>query len=146
MVAIDGVVDNTPDTPANARAFGRPSGGNRGMGAYPQIRKVSLVEVGTHAEIGVVFKGLSCGETTAMKGLWKHLPKDALLLEDRGFFSYEHWKRAISENVAVLARVKVGLILEPIERLSDGSYLAKIYPSSYDRKKDRNGVTVRVIR
>ena len=115
MVAIDGVIDhvsdehgaplprgmklsnisqafpqalkNTPDTPANERAFGRPSGGDRGMGAYPQIRKVSLVEVGTHAEIGVVFKGLSCGETTAMKGLWKHLPKDALLLEDRVFLA-----------------------------------------------------------
>ena len=58
----------------------------------------------------------------------------------------KHWKRAISENVAVLARVKIGLILKPIERLRDGSYLAKIYPSPYDRKKDRNGMTVRVIR
>ena len=81
-------LNNTPDTPANERAFGRPSGGHRGLGAFPQIRKVSLVEVGTHVEFGVVLKGLSCGETTAMEGLWKHVPKDALLLEDRGFHSY----------------------------------------------------------
>lgn len=146
LVAIDGVIYNTPDTPANEQAFGRPSGGNRGMGAFPQIRKVSLVEVGTHVEIGVVFKGLACGETTAMEGLWKHLPKDALLLEDRGFHSYTQWKRALSENVAVLARVKSGLILKPIKHLSDGSYLAKIYPSPRDRKKDQNGIVVRVIR
>jgi len=146
LVAIDGVIYNTPDTEANDRAFGRPSGGDRGMGAFPQIRKVSLVEVGTHIEIAVVFKRLACGETTAVEGLWRHLPEDALLLEDRGFFSYKLWKRAISENVAVLARVKSGLILEPIENLSDGSYLAKIYPSPYDRRKDRNGVIVRVIR
>ena len=146
LVAIDGVIYNTPDTEANDRAFGRPSGGDRGMGAFPQIRKVSLVEVGTHVEIAVVFKRLACGETTAVEGLWRHLPEDALLLEDRGFFSYKLWKRALTENVAVLARVKSGLILQPMENLSDGSYLAKIYPSWYDRQKDRNGVIVRVIR
>jgi len=46
----------------------------------------------------------------------------------------------------VLARVKSGLILKPIENLSDDSYLAKIYPKPYDREKDRNGILVRVIR
>jgi hypothetical protein len=48
--------------------------------------------------------------------------------------------------VKVLARVKCQLILRPIEHLSDGSYLAKIYKSSYDRTKDRDGIVVRVIR
>ncbi len=31
LVGIDGVIYNTPDTPANEKAFGRPSGGDRGM-------------------------------------------------------------------------------------------------------------------
>lgn len=146
LVAIDGIVYNTPDSQVNDQAFGRPSGGDRGLGAFPQIRKVSLVEVGTHVELAFVPKRLACGETTAMEGLWRHLPKDALLLEDRGFFSYRQWKRALDENVAVLARVKSGLILKPIKNLSDGSYLAKIYPKPYDREKDRNGIVVRVIR
>ena len=146
LVSVDGVIYNVPDTPENERAFGRPSGGDRGMGAFPQIRKVSLVESETHAEIGVVFKRLACGETTAFQALWKHIPPDALLLEDRGFFSYFMWKRALSKNLAVLARVKNNLILKPIERLSDGSYLTKIYRNSYDRSKDRNGIFVRVIR
>jgi hypothetical protein len=146
LVAIDGVVYNTPDTQANEKAFGRPSGGDRGMGAFPQLRKVSLVEVGTHVELAFVLKRLACGETTAMEGLWRHIPTDSLLLEDRGFFSYKQWKRALSEKIAVLARVKSGLILKPIRNLSDGSYLAKIYPSPYDRKKDRYGIVVRVIR
>jgi hypothetical protein len=145
-VAIDGVIYNTPDSEANDKAFGRPSGGDRGMGAFPQIRKVSLVEVGTHVELAIVLKRLACGETTAVEGLWRYIPKDALLLEDRGFFSYKLWKRAVKENLAVLARVKSGLILRPIKHLSDGSYLAKIYPNSRDRDKDRNGIRVRVIR
>lgn len=146
LVGIDGVIYNTPDTPANEKAFGRPSGGDRGMGAFPQVRKVSLVELGTHVEFAMVIKRLACGETTAMQALWKHVPSDALLLEDRGFFSYSLWKRALSENIAVLARVKSNLILEPIRHLDDGSYLAKIYRNSYDRSKDRNGILVRVIR
>ena len=145
-VAIDGVVYNTPDSEANEKAFGRPSGGDRGMGAFPQVRKVSLVELGTHVELAIVIKRLACGETTAMEGLWRHIPADALLLEDRGFFSYKQWKRAFSENVAVLARVKSGLILKPIRRLKDGSYVAKIYPTPQDRKKDQHGIEVRVIR
>jgi len=146
LVAIDGVVYNTPDSEANDKAFGRPSGGDRGMGAFPQVRKVSLVEVGTHVELAFVLKRLACGETTAMEGLWKSIPKESLLLEDRGFFSYKQWNRALDENVTVLARVKSGLILKPIENLSDDSYLAKIYPKPYDREKDRNGILVRVIR
>ena len=46
----------------------------------------------------------------------------------------------------VLARVTSQLILRPIVTLADGSYLAKIYKSPYDRQKDRDGIVVRVIR
>ena len=46
----------------------------------------------------------------------------------------------------MLARVKVSLILRPIEELSDGSYLAKIYPCSSMRNRDEGGIVVRVIR
>ena len=73
----------------------------------------------------------------AMEGLWRYIPKDSLLLEDRGFFSYRQWKRALLENVAVLARVKSGLILKSICDLTDGSYLAKIYPTPNERRRDR---------
>ena len=146
LIGVDGVIFNVPDTPANEKAFGRPSGGDRGMGAFPQVRKVSLTELGTHVEFAMVIKRLACGETTAFAALWKHIPPGSLLLEDRGFFSYLHWKRALSENVAVLARVKSNLILKPNETLADGSYLAKIYRNSYDHSKDRNGIVVRVIR
>ena len=38
------------------------------------------------------------------------------------------------------------LILGPIRDLADGSYLAKIYRTPHDRRKDRDGIVVRVIR
>src|SRR5262249_24486530 len=74
------------------------------------------------------------------------IPADALLLEDRGFFSYHHWKMLDSQGIRLLIRVKNNLILQPIgERLPDGSYLTKIYPSGHDRDKDRHGIVVRVL-
>lgn len=44
LYATDGTVLDIPDTPANDSTFGRPSGGDRGDGAFPQLRKLSLVE------------------------------------------------------------------------------------------------------
>src|SRR5258707_781533 len=49
LMGIDGVVYTVPDSEDNASAFGYPQGG-RGSGAFPQVRKLSLVELGTHAE------------------------------------------------------------------------------------------------
>lgn len=146
LMGIDGVVFNLPDRPANEAAFGRPSGGARGDGAFPQLRKVSLVELGTHVEVAFVAKPITTGEQAAIPALLQHVPPDGLLLWDRGFFSYELWKLLISRQISVLARVKSNLILRPIKKLRDGSYLAKIYPHAYDREKDRHGIVVRVIR
>jgi hypothetical protein len=144
LMGIDGTVLDTPDTPANAARFGRSSGG-RGEGAFPQVRKVSLVELGTHLEVAMAIGGWQDSEQKLVEQLWDRLPADALLLEDRGFFSYAHWKKLDARGVKLLVRMKNNLILQPIQRLPDGSYLAKIYPSSYYRDKDRDGIVVRVI-
>jgi hypothetical protein len=144
LMGIDGTVLDAPDTPANAACFGRSSGG-RGDGAFPQVRKVSLVELGTHVEVALAIGGWQDSEQKLVAQLWDRLPADALLLEDRGFFSYDHWKTLDGRGVKLLVRLKSNMILRPIQRLPDGSSLAKIYPSSYDRAKDRQGIVVRVI-
>lgn len=143
-MGIDGTVQDVPDTPANAARFGRSSGG-RGDGAFPQVRKVSLVELGTHVEVAMAIGGWHDSEQKLVGQLWHKIPADALLIEDRGFFSYEHWKNLDSQGKKLLIRVKGNMVLRPIQRLPDGSYLAKIYPSSYARDKDRDGIVVRVI-
>ncbi len=145
-MGIDGTLLDVPDTVANDVGIGRPTGGDRGPGAFPQVRKLSLVELGTHVEVAFVASSLVVGEQSLVDFLIEHLPADALLLEDRGFFSYSQWKTLDGRGVRLLVRVGKHLILEPFRRLSDGSYLAKIYPSSYDRDKDRHGIVVRVIR
>lgn len=146
LVGIDGTVFDVPDSDANAAVFARSSAGPRGDGAFPQVRKLSPVELGTHVELAFVVRSIAHGEPSMVGGLLRHLTAEMLLLEDRGFFSYGHWRAALSRGVRILARVKSGLILEPIRNLTDGSYLARIYRTPYDRQKDRGGIVVRVIR
>jgi hypothetical protein len=145
LMGIDGTVLNVPDSPANAKTFGRHTAG-RGEAAFPQVRKLSLVELGTHAEIAFQAKPCTVSEQAMLPSLLRHVTPDMLVIWDRNFFSYELWKTLNSSDIKLLARVKANLILEPIERLSDGSYLAKIYPNAYARTKDRGGIVVRVIK
>src|SRR5205814_322851 len=113
---------------ANALAFHRADGG-RGPGAFPQVRKVSLIELGTHVELALAIGGWQNGERELALTLLGHLPPDSLLLLDRGFFSYDFWKAVTETGVAVVARVKGRMVLRPIQYLYDGSYLAKVYPN-----------------
>jgi hypothetical protein len=148
LVATDGTVFNVPDSDANAKAFGYPKGG-RGAGAFPQVRKLSLVEVGTHAELALVVKGLKekdSAEQAMAPALFRHLKPSMLLMWDRGFFSYKMWQEMILRGCQVLARVKSNLVLRSIQELSDGSHLAKIYPCHSMRNRDEGGIVVRVIR
>src|SRR3954454_5287575 len=127
LMGLDGTVYDVPDSEANAAVFARPSAGPRGEGAFPQVRKLSLVELGTHVEVAMVVRSSAHGEPTMVAGLFRHLTSEMLLLWDRGFFSSELWREMAARGVKVLARVKCQLILRPIEHLADGSYLAKIY-------------------
>jgi hypothetical protein len=147
LMALDGTVESVPDSPANAAAFGYPEGGARGPGARPQIRKLSLVECSTHAEIALQVKGIKqAGEQSMAPALLRYLDATMLLLWDRGFFSYSLWKKAIATGGQVLARVQSRLVLRPQTHLDDGSYLAQLYPCESERNRDRNGLVVRVIR
>ena len=99
-MGLDGTVLDVPDSDANAAAFG-PSAGPRGEGAFPQIRKLSLVELGTHVELAFVVRSIAHGEQSMVGGLLRHLTAEMLLLEDRGFFSYAHWQEALSRGVKI---------------------------------------------
>jgi hypothetical protein len=148
LMIFDGTVLDVPDTDANATAFGYPSGG-RGAGAFPQIRKLSLVEAGTHVEVAFAAAGLQQPHSSEPSLAWHllgQLHPGMLLLWDRNFFSYSLWKKLLRRKIHILARVKKHLVKKPLHRLADGSYLAKIYPSPADRARDRRGIRVRVIR
>jgi hypothetical protein len=144
LMAIDGFVLDLPDTPENERIFGRPGSG-RAPGAFPQARVLALCETGSHVLWRWLIKSIHIGEVTMAHRLLRYLEEDMLLLWDRGFFSYQTIWEVLDRQAQLLARVKNGLIFQPIRNLSDGSYLAKVYPTFRHRRKDQNGILVRII-
>lgn len=144
LVSIDGSTWDVADTPDNAGEFGRP-GASRGKSAYPQLRFVTLAECGTHVLFGAEVGAYATGETTLARSVLKHLTPDMLCLADRGFVGFELWRRTAQTGAALLWRVRRNQVLECIERLTDGSYLSKLYANDRDRRHDRNGCLVRVV-
>jgi hypothetical protein len=144
LVSLDGSTLDVSDERANERSFGRP-GASRGKSAYPQIRFVSLVECGTHVLFGTQLGDYQTAETTLAQGVIPWLRSGMLCLADRQFFGFELWHKARSTGADLLWRIKKNVRLPCEERLRDGSYLSRIYPSERDRRHNTNGLTVRVI-
>jgi hypothetical protein len=144
LVSLDGSTLDVADEKVNEDAFGRP-GASRGSSAYPQIRFVSLVENGTHVLFGSQMDAYTTGEITLSKTVLPCLRKGMLCLADRQFFGYELWKQARATGADLLWRVKKNMRLACEERLPDGSYLSRIYPSERDWRHKTNGIVVRAI-
>lgn len=144
VVSVDGSTMDVADQTANDNAFGRP-GSSRGSSAYPQFRFVSLVESGTHVLFGTRMSPYATGENTLAKEVLGALDGGMLCLADRGFFGFEMWRQALATKATLLWRIKKNAVLPCDERLADGSYLSRIYPSEKDRRHQTNAIRVRVI-
>jgi hypothetical protein len=149
--AVDGTTLDVADTPANDAAFGRASSGRgEGVGAFPQVRVVGLVECGTHATVKATMGSYATGEQTLAGRLLGELQQGALagvlLLADRLFVGAELWRTATATGAELLWRAKTGKTAPklPVDQvLSDGSWLSRLYAAS-DRRK-RHPIVVRVV-
>lgn len=144
LMAIDGTVEDAPDSPANVRAFGRQHA-DRGDSAFPQIQGVYLAECGTHAVIDAVFWPCRLAERLGAVRLLRRVSAGMLLLLDRGFYSFEMIERTRATGAHVLGRVPSTVTLRVRHLLPDGSYWAYIYPADRARKKRGDHLLVRVI-
>ena len=144
LMAIDGTTIDVADTPENDRAFGRPTT-KRGEGAFPQIRVLALIETGTHVICDAIIRPFATGEIPTALRLLRAVGPGMLLLWDRGFHSYEMVQTTLTQQAQFLGRTKKNIVLRPTEILADGSFLARIYPSPDARRRDEDGITLRVI-
>lgn len=146
VLALDGSIFETADTPANRAHFGSSCNQHK-EGAFPQLQALALCEVGTHAILDFQFGPYKVSELALSEELLLRLPKGVLLLMDRGLSYYEQVRLVRRRDSHVLARVKAEQRELPVEEvLADGSYLSHIYPSFNDRRANKGGIAVRVIR
>lgn len=144
LVAIDGTCLDLADTPANDGHFGRPGVMKGERSAFPQARVVALAECGTHAIFDAVIGSYTTSENALSTELLGRLTPGMLCLADRGFYSFTAWQTAAATGADLLWRVRDNLLLDPVEELPDGSYLAEVFNSHTDRERERP-VLVRVI-
>lgn len=146
MVAMDGSTLETPDTEANQEAFGRPASPSGGQSAYPLIRVVGLVEVGTHVLFGAVLGSYDTGEVTLARRVVPHLRPGMLCLADRYFPGYPLWKQATETGADLVWRVRQVIQFPVEERFPDGSFRSWFRPPRPRKGESRPAaIPVRVI-
>jgi len=144
LMAIDGTVEEVADTPANAHVFGRSKGG-RGESAFPLIRGVYLMEVGTHGIVDAGFWPYHTNEQKGARRLLRSVEAGMLVMWDRGLHSFDMVQQTLQRQAHFLGRVPATVDLKPVCTLPDSSYLAFLRPSDYARRKRGERILVRVI-
>jgi len=144
MMAIDATVEDVADTAENEHAFGRHTS-QRGPSAFPQIRGVYLMEVGTHGIVDAGFWPIHTSERVGAFRMLRSVEAEMLLMWDRGLHSFDMAWNTRQRKAHFLSRVPGYVLLKPIQYLPDGSYLALLQPSQYRRRKAGEHLLVRVI-
>jgi hypothetical protein len=146
VTAMDGSTFETPDSAANQEAFGRPASPSGGESAFPRIRIVGLVEVGTRVLFGGVLGSYGTGEVTLAREVVQHLRPGMLCLADRYFPGYPLWKQATETGADLVWRVRQVIRFPVVEQLPDGSFLSWFRPPRQRKGAPKQAaIAVRVI-
>src|SRR5919107_41534 len=85
------------------------------------------------------------GRPGASRGTSSYPQLQLLCLADRAFVGFELWREAATSGANLLWRLRANQVLPCRQRLADGSYLSRLYASPAHRRRDEDGLVVRVI-
>jgi hypothetical protein len=125
LVAIDGVILDLADTPANLKVFPQAQGGTRRP--FPQAKVVALAECGTHVCLAAGIGSIKDGEPQLARHVLQALKPGMLVLADRGFYSFDLWSEILQTGGDLAFRVKKDFRLPVRKILPDGSYLSEVH-------------------
>lgn len=144
LMGIDGTEESTADTPGNARFFGRHWGG-WGVAAFPQLKAVHLVELGTHAVVDSGIWQVHSGEKTIGKRMLRSLRPGMLVLWDCGFHSFDMVQKALATDAHILTRLPTNVKVKPISPVADGSTLIDLVQRDHQGRRVRETIRLRLI-
>jgi Insertion element 4 transposase N-terminal/Transposase DDE domain len=144
LMALDGTKWDVPDTPANARAFGRPASG-RGVSAWPQVQVVALTECGTHAVCDAGAWRHDASEHAAARRLLRSVGPGMLLTWDRGLHSFDLVTATRARGAHLLGRVSASVQPEVVRTLGDGTQLVRLRPAQSRRRRAGAQALVRLL-
>jgi hypothetical protein len=144
LMALDGTMQDVPDTPANAAAFSRPSN-QYGVGPFPQIRLLLLSECGSHAMVDATISDNTQAERRLAEQVLPCLEPDMFLLHDAQFTGLRFWQAIRARRAHVMGPLPSHHLPTYLRQLSDGSYLAAYLPNHKQKQEGIKPLLVRVI-
>lgn len=133
-LAVDGVVWDAPDTPANRQAWDGPSS-QHGPGGWPQVRAVCLMDTQTHLLRAARIGGYRCAELTLARQLIEQVPDESLTVFDRAYFCASFlldWQAA-GHGRHWLMRARNPLRYEVVQALGPHDWLIRLPVSQQAR-------------
>jgi hypothetical protein len=129
-VAFDGSTGTMPDTESNTAEFHKPKSG-RGTAAFPQLRMMTLMVLSVRLLLDIAYApycGKGTGERTLLLKILDRLGRLGLgklvFLLDAGLYSFEILWKISEKKQKFIVKAPRSAKLTPIEKLSDGSFLA----------------------
>jgi hypothetical protein len=131
LIAIDSKRFDVAETPQNdwffrgsIRAFGVKC-----QSAFPQVRLLSALEIGSHAHLGAVLAPAAFSEMSQVPALLPFLPAHSLILQDAGFRGAWWIQRLLLQGHQSISRLQSHDHACTGPRLADGSYLITVRQS-----------------
>jgi hypothetical protein len=139
LYTLDGMCARMPDTKANDAGFGRPGASRGGKSGFPQFRSLLLVAAWTHLIATAVVGPYTTGELTLAAELLPLIPTGALLLMDRGYYSFAWLASLTAKAQPFVVRAKTKgrtLRMKKGRVLGRGDRLARLLaPESLAKKR-----------
>lgn len=140
LMAVDGTLWRTPDTPENDAAFGRTANAYT-RSEWPQVRMVCQMEVTSHLLSAVAFASVSdSGEAELAARLTAQTPDHSLTIMDKGFHApglLHHWQSTGTERHWMLP-LRKGAQYQVVRKLGVGQELVELKLSPQAKKKWRD--------
>lgn len=135
VCAFDGTTCKTPDTPENRSHWGKP-GASRGAAAYPQLRMVALLDVGTRLVKAFRHGPYRRGEIGLARDLLPAVRDDNIVLLDRDFAAYDFlWDLHTDRGADFVVRIRKNMKVLPVRRLSVGDAIVEVRVPRHFRRK-----------
>jgi hypothetical protein len=144
LMAIDGTVEDLPDTPENDAFFGRYHG-DRGESAFPQVQAVYLCECGTHAIVDAGFWPCQTSERVGGFRMLRSVTAGMLVMWDQGFHDFRMFRDVHRRGAHVISRLPPLVKPQFLRSLADGSFPAWLQPADRKLRKQGGRLLVRII-
>ena len=136
LLAVDGVVWRTTDTPENHETFKAQSNGHS-ENTFPKIRMVCHMEVTSHQLINSAFSDYRTSEMALAEQLIEQTPDNSLTIFDKGYYSLgllNRWQQVGKQRHWMIPARK-DLQFEVVKKISPNDLQVRLTSTPQSRKK-----------